>query len=211
MLRLLVNPDLPDQSSLDRAADVVRSGGVVAMPTDTLYGLAVDPFNVEAVHRLYALKGRDAEHAIPLVAADLAQVVEQLGALSPLASSLAERFWPGPLTLLMPAPSALVPEVSAGTGRVGVRVPAHVVTRALCRAFGGVLSATSANLTGKPASNDPEAVASVLASAVDVLLDAGLTAGGLPSTIVDASRSTPLLVREGAIPWEEVRAWLRSA
>jgi L-threonylcarbamoyladenylate synthase len=208
MLRLPVGSDPLDQGPLDRAADIIRRGGVVAIPTDTLYGLAVDPFDAAAVRRLYAIKGREAERAIPLVAADVAQAVGQLGQLPALVTRLAERFWPGPLTLLVRAPARLAPEVTGGTGRVGVRVPAHDVARGLCRTFGGLLSATSANFTGFPPSNDPEAVASALAHVVDLMLDAGRTPGGPPSTILDASGSTPLLVRAGAISWEEIQSWL---
>ena len=157
---------------------------------------------------MYALKGRQTERALPLIAADVMQVIDKIGPLLTLESRLAGRFWPGPLTLLVFPPAGLAAEVAGGTGRVGVRVPANNVARGLCRAFGGVVSATRANLTGQPASNDPETVAVTLASGIDLMLDAGMTPGGLPSTIVDASGSTPLLVREGAIAWEEVRSWL---
>jgi L-threonylcarbamoyladenylate synthase len=144
-----------------------------------------------------------------LVAADVAQVIEQLGPLPAVASGLAARFWPGPLTLLVSAPPALAAAVSAGTGRVGVRVPAHAVARDLCAACGRVLTATSANLSGQPATNDPDVVAASLDPSIDVLLDAGRTAGGQPSTIIDVSGTTPLLVREGAVPWVEVQRWLQ--
>jgi L-threonylcarbamoyladenylate synthase len=207
MQRLAVNPEAPDRGALEVAARAIREGGVVALPTDTLYGLAVDPFAADAVGRLFMLKGRDSERAVPLVAADVAQAMDQLGPLPAVASGLAARFWPGPLTLLVSAPPALA-TVSAGTGRVGVRVPAHAVARGLCEACGGVLTATSANLSGQPATNDPDVVAASLNPSIDVLLDAGKTAGGPPSTIVDVSGTTPLLVREGAIPWVEVQRWL---
>jgi L-threonylcarbamoyladenylate synthase len=209
MQRLAVNPDAPDRGALEVAARAIREGGVVALPTDTLYGLAVDPFDADAVRRLFMLKGRESERAVPLVAADVAQAIDQLGPLPAVASGLAARFWPGPLTLLVSAPPALAAAVSAGTGRVGVRVPAHAVARGLCAACGGVLTATSANLSGQPATNDPDVVAASLNPSIDVLLDAGRTAGGQPSTIVDVSGTTPLLVREGAIPWVEVRRWLQ--
>jgi len=209
MIRLVVDPETPEQSALDRAAEAIRHAGVVALPTDTLYGLAVDPASDEAVRRLFAAKGRGGDRAVPLIAADLEQVIEQLGALSPLASSLAERFWPGPLTLLVLAPPRLVAEVSGGTGRVGVRVPAHQVARGLCRTCGHILTATSANPSGEPAPADPDAVAASLGLVIDVLLDAGKTTGGLPSTIVDVSGAVPQVIREGVIAWDEVRSCLR--
>jgi L-threonylcarbamoyladenylate synthase len=209
MQRLAVNPDAPDRGALDVAARAIRQGGVVALPTDTLYGLAVDPFDVDAVGRLFALKGRESERAVPLVAAGVAQAIDQLGPLPAAASGLAARFWPGPLTLLVSAPTTLAAAVSAGTGRVGVRVPAHAVARGLCAACGGVLTATSANRSGQPATDDPDIVAASLEPLIDVLLDAGRTTGGRPSTIIDVSGTTPRLVREGAIPWAEVPRWLQ--
>ena len=165
MLRLIVDSMAPDRAVLDRAADAIRAGGIVALPTDTLYGLAADPFSEPAVRRLVSVKGRTFARALPLIAADLAQIVAQLGELSTLARVLAARFWPGPLTLLVPAPEGVAAEVSGGTGRVGVRVPAHGVARGLCHASGRVLTATSANLTGRAATQDPvsEAMSALIA------------------------------------------------
>ena len=193
-----------DAAAVEQAARIIRAGGVVAAPTDTLYGLAADPFQPDAVARVFAVKGRSAERALPLIAADTAQVERFLGELPPMAQALAADFWPGPLTLLLAAPATLPAEVTGGTGRVGVRVPAHDIARALCRACGTVLTATSANVSGEPAPDDPGEVDRTIGSQIDVLLDAGRTAGGPPSTIVDATGSTPRLVRAGAVPWNEV-------
>ena len=209
VLRLVVDSTAPDPAALARAAGVIRAGGIVAVPTDTLYGLAADPFSAEAVGRLFSIKDRALDRALPLIAADVTQIVAQLGELSPLARLLAERFWPGPLTLLVPAPDTMARDVSGGTGRVGVRVPAHAVARGLCRESGGVLTATSANISGRPATSDPEEVVASLGPHVDIVLDAGKTGGGLPSTIVDVSALEPRLVRRGVIPWETVVSCLR--
>jgi L-threonylcarbamoyladenylate synthase len=140
-----------------------------------------------------------------LVAADIDQVRTRIGRLPRLAERLASRFWPGPLTLLLAVPDALAPGVSGGTAYVGVRVPAHAVARALCRACGCPLTATSANLSGAAPSANPDDVARTLGDRIDVLVDAGVTPGGLPSTIVDATGDAPLLVRAGAIAWDEIR------
>lgn len=209
MERLFVDPTMPDQAVLARAAAAIRAGGLIAVPTDTLYGLAADPFRPEAVRRLFCVKGRSLERAVPLMAADTVQVVDQLGELSPLARALAERFWPGPLTLLVPAPAAMADEVSGGTGRVGVRVPAHAVARGLCRAIGGVVTASSANISGRDATDDPDDVVAWLGAQLDLVLDAGKTGGRVPSTIVDVSAREPRLVRAGVIPWETVVACLQ--
>jgi L-threonylcarbamoyladenylate synthase len=155
---------------------------------------------------VFEIKGRASNQALPLVAADAAQVARSLGPFTPAVERLVQRFWPGPLTILFRAPASLAGGVSAATGRVGVRVPAHEVARALCRAAGGLLIATSANRSGEPATSDPSVVASTLGDAIDALVDSGPTAGGAPSTIVDATGSELRLVRAGATPWEAVRA-----
>jgi L-threonylcarbamoyladenylate synthase len=209
MTRVTVDPVAPDRAALERAAAIIRQGGLVAFPTDTLYGLAANPYDAEAIARLFAAKGRPAEGAIPLIAADEAQVERQLGSLTPLARSLAAHFWPGPLTLLVAAPEALAPEIPAGTSRVGVRVPAHAVARGLCRAANSVLTATSANLSGQPAADSADAVVAALGGRIDLLLDAGPTTGGPPSTIVDVDGDDLRLVRSGAIRWEEIQACRR--
>jgi L-threonylcarbamoyladenylate synthase len=200
-----------DSAAIARAARVILAGGLVALPTDTLYGLAADPFRPDAVARIFDAKGRPAARALPLVAADLDQVTSRLGAMPSSARALAERFWPGPLTLLLVASPTLAPDVSGGTGRVGVRVPAHDVARALCRACGMPLTATSANISGDPASADPDVIEGTLGDRIDLLLDAGPAPGGLASTIVDVTEDAPRLVRAGAVSWNEVRACLDRA
>jgi L-threonylcarbamoyladenylate synthase len=211
VIRLAVDSAVPDETAIGRAAAAILAGAVVAFPTDTLYGLAADPFEEAAVQRIFELKGRSAAQALPLVACDVAQIVEQLGPLPPAAQALAHRFWPGPLTLIVSAAGRpLCPSVTGGTGRAGVRVPAHAVARALCRASGRLLTATSANRSGAPACVRADEVAGALPD-VDVLLDAGAAAGGAPSTVVDVSGDSPLLVRAGAVPWEAVMSWLETA
>src|SRR4249919_165419 len=121
MRRIAIDARRPDAASLQEAAAVIKAGGIVAMPTDTLYGLAADPFSPAAVERVFAAKGRPAERALPLVAADITQVEEQLGALSPEGRRLAAAYWPGPLTLLLPRPFTMPEELTGGLEHVGVR------------------------------------------------------------------------------------------
>ena len=211
MRRVLVDPGAPQSDAIAEAATWIVDGGVVAIPTDTLYGLAVDPFNASAVARLYAIKGRDVDRALPLVASDVEQVVRQLSRLPPAAERLAQRFWPGPLTLVLPAPVTIAAGVTAGTGRVGVRVPACDVTRAVCKAANRPVTATSANISGSPATSDPDVVEDTLGGLLDYLLDTGPTPGGPPSTIVDLVEAEPRLLRTGAIDWQEIRQWLQHA
>lgn len=204
MRRIVVAADLPDRETIGQAASVLREGGIAAIPTDTLYGLAADPFNGSAVARLFTIKDRAKEKALPLVAGSRAQIEMSLGALSPLASRLADAFWPGPLTLIVPAPPTLAPEVTGGSGTVAVRVPDHAATRALCDACERPLTATSANRSGEPPTADPTVVEQALGALIDLLVDAGQTPGGPPSTIVDVTDSEPRLVRAGATPWDAV-------
>jgi L-threonylcarbamoyladenylate synthase len=208
MRRVFVDPGAPQRDALQEAAKWIRNGGLVALPTDTLYGLAADPFRSDAIARVFTVKGRTAASALPLIAADADQIAARLGPLSAAAQRLAAKFWPGPLTLLIPAPVALAREVTAGTGRVGVRVPAHDIARAICRGADRPITATSANRSGQPATADPEEVERTLGEDVDLLIDAGPTRGGAPSTIVDTTGPTPRLVREGAVSWHEIQAWL---
>jgi len=210
VLRIVVSAVSPDAESIGRAAALLRGGAVAAIPTDTLYGLAADPFSATAVQRIFAIKDRATERALPLVASSLEQVQSRIGALTPLARRLAERHWPGPLTLVVDAPGTLAPDVTAGGSTVGVRVPAHDVTRALCEACGHPLTATSANLSGHPATDDPDAVFRAIGDRIDLLVDAGVSPGGLPSTVVDVTGIEPRLIRAGAISWDSVLASIRT-
>ncbi len=208
MRRVVVDPESPQRDALQEAARWILNGGLVALPTDTLYGLAADPFSAEAVARIFVAKGRDAGRALPLIAADAEQVTRHLGRLPATAQRLAERFWPGPLTLVIAAPLVLAREVTGGLGTVGVRVPADAVARAVCAAAGRPITATSANRSGEPPTNDPDQVERTLGDRIDLLIDTGQTTGGAPSTIVDVTGAEPTLVRAGAISWDEIQAWL---
>ena len=210
MRRVFVDPASPQRDAIEEAATWISRGGVVAIPTDTLYGLAVDPFSAAAVARLFAVKGRAADRALPLLAADVEQVAMDLGALTRVGRRLAGRYWPGPLTLLIAAPRALPAAVHGGTRKIGVRVPRDDVARAICRAARRPVTATSANVSGEAPTADPGEVERTLGSRIDLLIDSGTTPGGAPSTIVDVTADGPALVRAGAIPWDEIQAWLHS-
>jgi L-threonylcarbamoyladenylate synthase len=208
MRRVFVDPEFPQRDALQEAAKWIRAGGVVAIPTDTLYGLAADPFRADAVARVFAAKGRSAERALPLIAADREQIEVHLGPLPPAAIRLAQRFWPGPLTVLVPPHRHLAADVTGGTGRVGVRVPADAIARAICRAAGRPVTATSANISGQAPTAEPDEVERTIGDDIDLLIDAGRTPGGAPSTIVDVTVDPPALVRAGAIPWDDIQTWL---
>jgi L-threonylcarbamoyladenylate synthase len=203
MISQAISNTAPDAGAIGRAVEILRLGGVVAYPTDTLYGLAVDPRSDIAARKLFDTKGREATVAVPLIAADVEQV-EQAGRLGTVERRLAAAFWPGPLTLVLPAAPLVAPAIVAGGHTVAVRVPAHAVARALASAFGFCITSTSANLSGAAATADPAVVRATLAERVDLLLDGGSLRGGPPSTIVRIDHGRPTLVRAGAIAWERV-------
>ena len=181
--------------------DPVR-GGVVAFPTDTLYGLAVDPRRDDAIERLFALKARAPDAAVPLIAAGLEQAA-QAGTFGEQELRVAGAFWPGPLSIVVPARPSISRAALGGGATVAIRVPAHHAARELAAAFGFPVTATSANVSGdRPAETADDVVASV--PHVDAIVDAGRVTGGLPSTIVRFDRGAPTLIRGGAIAWERV-------
>ncbi len=205
MLEHSITAGQPEPAVIARAADVLRHGGLVAYPTDTVYGLAVDPRNSAAVARLYAAKGRGSQSAIPLIAASLEQA-EEAALFGERELRLARALWPGPLTMVVPPRVDLAAAVLGGGTTVAVRVPAHAVARALAGAFGFCITATSANRSGEaPAVTGADVAAAFGAgSDVDLLLDAGVVAGGSPSTIVEIGEDGPRLIRAGAVPWNRV-------
>jgi L-threonylcarbamoyladenylate synthase len=200
--RLRIDPGQFDPAELDPAVSVLRDGGVVAYPTDTLYGLAADPRNAAAVARVFAIKGRRESSALTLIAADLAQA-SAAAVLTPRASALARNVWPGPLTIVATARTGLAPAALAGGTTVGVRVPRNGVARELARRFGFCVTATSANRSGEPPTADPDVVLRGL-RAIDLLVDGGAAPGGPPSTIVDATTDVLRLIRDGAVSWNRV-------
>ena len=202
MVTIVINALAPESELLDQAARSLTRGEIVAIPTDTFYGLAVDPRNEDAVVRLYAIKGRSAASALTLIAADTQQA-ERAATLGPAARKLAARWWPGPLTIVAEAQPVIRSATLAGGRTVGVRVPDHAVARGIARAFGFCITATSANLSGQPPATSASDVSASLED-VDLLVDAGATPGGAPSTIVDATTDDVRLVRAGAIAWDLV-------
>jgi L-threonylcarbamoyladenylate synthase len=200
---LTVDPVAPDPAAIAAAVDVLRRDGIVAYPTDTLYGLAVDPRRDAAVKRLFDVKARDRGSAVALIAGDVSQA-QQAGSFSGNELALARSFWPGPLTIVVPAAAALSSGVSGDLRTVGVRVPAHAVARALADVFGWCITATSANLSGRPAAMTADEAAAAFGDCIDALVDAGPAPGGPPSTIVEFSEGRPVLRRSGAIAWDRV-------
>ncbi len=187
-------------------AALLARGGIVAYPTETFYGLGALASQAGALARLVAAKLRPEGKAVPLIAADERQIEAVARLDDPLARLLARRFWPGPLTLVLPALSHVDPVVTGGGGTVAVRIPGHPVARELARLAGGAVVSTSANLAGEAPVTRPSALSSALVARLDGVVDGGETPGGLASTIVSVVGGAPTLVRAGAVPWDEVAA-----
>ncbi len=200
---------LPDDEAGRAAAiEVLRGGGVVALPTDTVYGIAVSLDAPDAIRRLFAAKSRPPDRSIALLVADRAQA-ETLGVFGLVARELADAHWPGGLTLVVPRAEgvALPPDLTADAGTVGLRVADHAAPRALAAAA-GPLPTTSANRSGEPEARDADAIEAALGAAIDLILDGGPAPGGPPSTVVDCTSPRPRVLRVGAVPLEAIEAVL---
>jgi len=194
----------PEADIVGQAVQAIRGGGVVVMPTSGLYGLGSDASDPQAVERIFAIKGREPGKPI-LVLIDtrdmLATVTRQV---SPAAHALMDRFWPGKVTFVLWAAPGLPEGITGGSGKVGVRQVLHPVAAALVRALKRPLTGTSANLAGAGGCADVAHLAPVIIDGVDMVLDAGTLAGGAGSTVVDVTGKTPVLLREGAVTFEEI-------
>ncbi len=204
----MLAPTLLPGTEVKIAAEEIRAGRVVAIPTDTVYGLAADPFCPEAVERLFRLKGRPEHKPILLLVASRLQVEALAERLPPAFDRLAGRFWPGPVTVVLPALPSVPERITAGTGTVAVRMPGSPLTLRIIRAAGVPLTGTSANRSGRPAARSAREVAEQFPGASLTVLDGGPAASALPSTIVDLT-GEPRIVREGAAPASDVLCCLR--
>ncbi|HEX2192139.1 MAG TPA: L-threonylcarbamoyladenylate synthase [Acidimicrobiales bacterium] len=196
--------DPPPPQAVDEALRVLVQGRPVGIPTDTVYGLAVDPFRAGATDRLFAAKRRPRDLNLPVLVSGREQVDALATALPDGALALMDRFWPGPLTVVVPSRADLAADLGNDEATVGVRCPAHPVPLALCRAA-GPLATTSANRHGEPTLVTAADVVATFGPTVPVVLDGG-PCRGLPSTVVDCTGQEPKLLRDGRIPWDEVQA-----
>lgn len=211
MARLLaVDPQCPAPAVLAEALAVLRCGGVVAYPTDTVYGLAVDAMRPEAIARLYHVKERPDSKALPVIIGALPQLATVVAAIPATAERLMAVFWPGPLTLLLP-PHPRVPTALLGdSDRIGVRWPASAISQQLAVGLGGAITASSANRSGAPAALSAADVMAQLGAAVDLVLDAGAVTSPVVSTILDVTVEPPCVYRPGKIAQHALEAVLGS-
>jgi len=203
--RLKVSPESPDRQILQYAAGFIVSGQVVGVPTDTLYGLAADPFNLAAVQQIYAIKGRPEQKPLPILVNSTSQAVLLVRDAPESFMKLARQFWPGPLTLVVDASHRIPLKVTGNSGRVALRWPKSVVACELIDAAKMPVTGTSANLSGFAGCSSAEQVARQLGDRLPVILDAGETGTTLASTIVDVRGDEWRILREGGVSEAEIR------
>ena len=203
---LRIHPDEPEPALIERVAQSLEAGQVVALPTDTFYGLAVDPVNLRAVDRIYDVKTRARHKPLSLLIADVAHAYALARNCDTAFDRLAERFWPGPLTIIVKAGAKLPLRVTANTGNVALRVPEAAIARAVVARLGLPITATSANLSGFPECTSAMSVYAQLGDMIPLIVDGGPTARTVATTIVDLSAgdSSWTILREGAIPTHEI-------
>ena len=205
---LRVDSNTEDVST--KAREIFLAGGVIAFPTDTFYALGVDPFNREAVNRVFELKGREKSKPLILLISSKVQLETMVKEITPAHSALMQKFWPGPLTLLF-EPGSVIPEnVSAGSNRIGIRQPGNTLTRDLISAVGQPITAPSANRSGESPPITAKQVQQSFGDQVDLIIDGGTCQGGKPSTLIDAVEIPVRLVRAGALAFSAIEMALRN-
>jgi len=191
------------QREIEKGVETLKKGGVIAFPTDTVYGLGGDAFNSRAVERVYETKNRPKHQQLPLLIADTSKLTAMAGSIPEIAWFLAERFWPGGLTLVLPKADSL-PAYLAPESSIAVRVPNHPICLALIQRLGNPIIGTSANISGQPAALTADEVGQQLGGKIDFIINGGKCPGGKESTVVDVTHEAPVILRQGIIPAHEI-------
>lgn len=185
---------------LKQATEILKAGGIVAFPTDTVYGLGADIYNVKAIERIFEVKQRPKSIALPVLLGEIEQINEVAASVTEIAHIYMRQFWPGGLTLVLPKASWIPRIITANSDKVAVRLPNHEITRALINRLGSPIVGTSANISGRSTPVMAEEVIQQLGSKVDFVIYAGRSPGGVESTVVDINDEKPIILREGIIP-----------
>ena len=206
---LRISSDAPEKNVVDYAASFIKRGRVVGVPTDTFYALSADPFNLAAIEEVFRVKGRPETKALPVLVDSMEQAVTLVRDVPDVFLVLAQKFWPGALTLAVEATHRLPLKVTGNTGRVALRWPDSRITTALIEAAGGPITGTSANLSGFPSCTNAQQIVKQLDDRLPLILDSGDTGAVLASTIVRISGEEWTIAREGAIPESEIESAIR--
>lgn len=198
MKKVKIEPEKPDIETIKEAGNLLRNGKLVAYPTDTVYGLGADPFNIKAVENLLKVKKRKRELGLPILVSN-GSVARRIAEFTPEADLLSKNFWPGALTLVLKTRIKIPRIVTGNRDNIAVRMPAHKVPQLLAMCLGGVLIGTSANISGKPSAVNAEQVEEQIGKNVDMILDGGVASTDQPSTIIDLTQKPPVILREGRI------------
>lgn len=204
---LIIRTDTEDdiKKGLNRARQMIISGGLVAFPTESFYGLAVSTFDEEAINRLFIIKKRRSDRPVLVLIPSLEYLEDYVADVPEVALKLAEKFWPGGLTLLFRVTPDISPLLTAGTGKIGVRISSNPIATALTRTMGSPITGTSANISGQPGCTNAKEVYDSLGQGVDLILDGGKTGGGKGSTILDVTVNPPEILREGMVGREQLQ------
>jgi L-threonylcarbamoyladenylate synthase len=207
---LPIDPLHPDPAAIETAVRILRDGGVIAYPTETFYALAADCRCEVAIADIFAIKGRDFRNPIAVIGSNTKDLEQIAASVPEVAELLMETFWPGPLTLILPARDHVSVGLTAGTGKIGMRISSHPVARILAMTLGRPITATSANRSGDRECVSAEEVAAEVGPLIRLILDGGKTPGGKGSTILDLTTVPPVLLRSGAIPEADIKKVLGS-
>jgi L-threonylcarbamoyladenylate synthase len=199
-----INPEHPEPEVIQRVGTVINQGGIIAFPTRCLYGLGADAFNREAVQRVFQLKQRSFQKPILILLDQRNQLERLVSHVSKTASRIMDQFWPGRVTLVFKAADTVPGCLTAGTGKIGIRLPGHPVAATLTDSLGVALTGTSANLSGRPGCRDIDDLDPQLIQQLDAVLDAGPLKGGIGSTVVDVTGDIPRILREGQVSEKDI-------
>jgi L-threonylcarbamoyladenylate synthase len=204
-----IDPKNPGTALIREAAGIIREGGVVVFPTRGLYGLAAEAFNEQAIHQIFKIKQRSSDKAVLILFQSVQGLDRLVKSVPPAAAAIMAHFWPGKITIVFEASAALSPVLTAGTGRIGIRLPGFRVTSALIEAVGSPITGTSANISGTDGCANIEDIDAAVLEKADFVLDAGALEGGPGSTVIDVTVDPPEVLREGAVPGHEITSLLR--
>lgn len=208
---LKVSTDRSEEDVISSAAAIVSRGGVIAYPTETIYGLGADATNEQAIRRIFEIKGRDFTNPISVIIGNPEDIYPLVREVTDTAKKLMDTFWPGPLTIVFKSADSVLPLITANTGKIGIRLTSHEVARQIAAKTGKPLTATSANLSGAPECANASEVATQLGDKIDAIIDLGNTAGTIGSTIIDVTRAPLAILREGAISRKTIEKYLNAS